>query len=765
MAEIRTKKWKFFRAGGVDQVVLESGADILHLDDLDPKLWVALSMPTRGVDIDPRTLDLLDLDHDGHVRHPEVLSAIAWVRDAYAQPDELFKGGDSVALSALKDGPIKASARRLLTAMKKDTSTITLADVIQREAVLNATTVNGDGVFTPEDSIEGDARALIEAIIATHGSVNDRSGKAGVDKARIDAFFAEVRTLLAWRDALPADATPLGAATEAAAEAVKAVAAKIDDYFTRCRLVAFDPRAGAVMGGTDADFLALAPKSLSATSPDVAALPLARIEPKRALPLDDTVNPAWVAAIATFSSAAVTPMVGARTSLGEGDWHVLQYKLASFEAHRASKPATKVEALGLDKLRAIVAGGGEQALAALLNEDLAIKPEVDGMIEVERLCRYQRDLLRLLRNYVNFSEFYARKGAVFQAGTLYLDGRGCDLVVEVADAGKHGALAPMAGAYLAYCDCVNAKGDKRSIAAAFTNGDSDNLIAGRNGVFFDRGGGDWEATIVKIVDNPISIRQAFWAPYKKFARMIEAQVAKRASAADAEAQAKLEAAAAATANADKTAAAAAAPAAPAPAAAPAAAAAPAPPDKPKSLDLGTIAAIGVAVGGIGTFVGALLSSVFGLGAWMPIGLVLLFLMISGPSMLLAYLKLRTRNLGPLLDANGWAINGRARINVPFGAALTEIAELPPGSQRSGRDPYAEKGRPWKLYMTIVIVLGLALGWYVGKLDKYLPKSARSTSVLGDAAPAAEKKKADAPAPAPEKKADAPAPAPAPAATK
>src|SRR6185312_11442726 len=107
-------------------------------------------------------------------------------------------------------------------------------------------------------------------------------------------------------------------------------------------------------------------------------------------------------------------------------------------------------------------------------------------------------------------------------------------------------------------------------------------------------------------------------------------------------------------------------------------AAPPPPAK-KSLDLGTIAALGVAVGGIGAFIGALLTSIFGLGVWMPVGVIALSMMISGPSMLLAYLKLRTRNLGPLLDANGWAINGRARINVPFGTALTGVAALPAGA--------------------------------------------------------------------------------------
>jgi hypothetical protein len=37
--------WHFFRAGGVDQVSLRNGADVLALAELDQKLWVALAMP------------------------------------------------------------------------------------------------------------------------------------------------------------------------------------------------------------------------------------------------------------------------------------------------------------------------------------------------------------------------------------------------------------------------------------------------------------------------------------------------------------------------------------------------------------------------------------------------------------------------------------------------------------------------------------------------------------------------------------------------
>jgi hypothetical protein len=114
---------------------------------------------------------------------------------------------------------------------------------------------------------------------------------------------------------------------------------------------------------------------------------------------------------------------------------------------------------------------------------------------------------------------------------------------------------------------------------------------------------------------------------------------------------------------------------------------------------------------------------------MPIGLVGVLLAISGPSMLLAYLKLRHRNLGPLLDACGWAINGRARINVPFGGALTDVAHLPANAERVLKDPYAEKRSPWRIYLFVFALIVLSACWYTGKLDRYLPERVRSSTVL------------------------------------
>ena len=48
-----------------------------------------------------------------------------------------------------------------------------------------------------------------------------------------------------------------------------------------------------------------------------------------------------------------------------------------------------------------------------------------------------------------------------------------------------------------------------------TAGDVDGLREGKNAVFYDREGNDYTAKVTSIVENPLSLRQAFWAPYKK----------------------------------------------------------------------------------------------------------------------------------------------------------------------------------------------------------------------------------------------------------
>jgi hypothetical protein len=739
-------RFSFFTAGGSAQAKISDTSDLLGILELDQKLWTALAMPVTGVDLDAATLKLLDADGDARIRVFDIKAAITWLQGALKSPGDVLRSKPEVALAAIADAKLVASAKQMLADLgKADASTISVDDAAAVTKAFADTKLNGDGVVHVGSTDDADLATLIGEIIAAHGAVADRSGKDGASADTAKAFFADVEALAAWTKTADGDAATiraLGDGTAAAAAAFEAVSAKLEDYFARCRLAAYDPRAAAAMAGQDADFLALGSKALTSGADDVARLPLAAINAAGRLTVTGGINPAWADKLATFMDVAVTPVLGKRDALTADDVAKVSEKLAAFRAWQAGKPATKLGALDDARIATLATSPLRGKLDELIAADRALEGAYAEISAVEKLVRLQRDFGRILRNFVNFADFYAHHDGVFQAGTLYIDGRAAELCISVSDAGKHGALAANSGAYLAYCDLRRGAATQQ-VVAIISNGDADNLFVGRNGVFYDRKGDDWDATISKIVSNPISVREAFWSPYKKFAKAIEDQVTKRASAADAAATAKVEAAGTAVGN-----------TAAKDAAAPAAAA------PKKGFDLSSIALIGVAIGGIGTLVGALLGSFFGLGKWMPVGVIALLLMISGPSMLLAWLKLRKRNLGPILDANGWAINGRSTVSVRLGAKLTKIAQLPPGTIAAG-DPDEDKGRPWKLYIFLITLLVLAGAWYFGKLDGYLPNGARSVTVLGSKAPAYKAPTvvvvpAAAAAPAP-----TPAPAPAP----
>jgi hypothetical protein len=698
-------RFRFYRVGGLDQVALETADDIRNVEHLDQKLWVALSCPVRGLELDQRTLELLDTDKDGRVRAPEIIAAIRWCAVRLRDLAELIPGKPALPLAAIGDATpegraLLGAARRILAAAgKPDAAEVGPAEVADLTGVHASTVFNGDGVVPAEAAEDPETRQAILDAMACAGSVTDRSGKPGVDRKRLDAFFADLAAFAEWQKAGQAPGVmAFGTGTPAAFDAVKAVRAKVDDFFTRCRLAAMDPRGSTLLNRAEADLTALAARELSAGGAEVAAWPIARIEAGRALPLDGSVNPAWAGALAALRDTAAAAAFGpGKAGLTADEWAALQARLAPYEAWLGTKKGAAVERLGAARAAALLAGGARAAVEALIARDEAVADEAAAVDEVARMVHYHRDLFVLLKNFVSFADFYdAGQPAVFQAGTLYLDSRSCDLCLRVDDPAAHAALGSLSRLYIAYCDCRRPSGETMKIAACFTQGDADYLMVGRNGLFYDRKGRDWDATIVRIVDSPISIRQAFFSPYKKFLRMIEEQVARFAAAKEKESDAKVAAAAQSTAG----------------------AATGAPPASPAPVDVGKmvgiIAALGVGVGALGTLFGGLVSGFMGLQPWWAklVAVAGVVLVISGPSMLIAWLKLRQRTLGPALEGNGWAINGRVKVNLVLGSALTDRAALPPGASRSLEDPFVDKAARTRRRLVVTLVLAVAgyLGW-------------------------------------------------------
>ena len=692
--------WNFFRTGGLVQVSLASAEDLLALPTLDQKLWVALGCPVKGLQIDERTLALIDRDNDGRIRVPEVLHAVEWAVARLKHPADLLKGEASLPVAAINDASpqdqvLVASAREILKRLgKPDAASLAPEDFDDHAKVFPATALNGDGVLAASETDEAEVQTLIKDILACVGGENDRTGSKGVTLAQATAFFDQVAAYLDWvAQSAGKDIAVLGDRTAAACAALATVRPKIEDFFARCRLAAFDSRALSALNRQETEFLALAAKDLKVTSEEIAGFPLARVTATSVLPLVEGINPAWTAVLATFHRDAVAPIFGAdKLSLTADEWQALNARLAPYETWLGKKVGTCVEQLGVDRAKAILNGTAREKLLQLFEADKRLQPQYDAISSVERLVRYYRDLRALLHNFVNFSDFYSRdRWAIFQAGKLYLDSRACELCIRVDDVGAHAALAAMSKAYIAYLDCRREK-ETMKIAACFTQGDSDYLFVGRNGVFYDRGGQDWHATITKIIENPISLREAFWAPYKKVIRAIEEQVAKRAAVADAASVSHMTAAVPLP-----------------PAHPPGAPASPPPPvaqaTPARRLDLSSIIGLSVALGSIGTCLATIFAKFVDMPHWqIPLVILALMLTVSLPSVLISWMKLRQRNLGPMLEANGWAINGRVKINIPFGTALTERAKLPPAAHLTIADPYAS-GHPVR---SRVITYGILL---------------------------------------------------------
>jgi len=509
--------WRLFKTGRVMQVKIETGEDLVHLKELDRKLWTALSAPVRGLRFDARTLELMDTDNDGVVRAPEVFAAVEWALSHVSSPDELINAGDA-------------------------------------------------------------ERSALDKVMAK---------QADLDAAALS--MADKAALKAWEDAprSNSDILPLGDKTASADAALAAVEPIIDAFFA---------------------------------VPD--DLPLVTEEPDKPLPLADNLNPKWYDAITSFIETCAVPVLGLDAppaALTRRQWNAVKAKFAPYRAWLASKPVAAADAKA-------------------------------KLVEEERLLRYKLHLVHFLRNYVNQADLYNKDAlAIYQVGTLYIDGRSCELCFHVDDEAAHSALAEKSNCCIIYAKLVRkATGETRSVCAVVTAGRTAPLYVGRNGLFVDRDGNDWNATITKMVESQVSLKEAFWAPWVKIFSTVAEQVKKFLGA-------KQESAVAQVGKMTE-----------------------APPSKDNSGANGaaiasSVAALGVGVGMLGAAFAGLISVVAGLPAWkVAAGLVCVVLLVSLPSVVLTWFKLRTRDLGAVLNAGGWAINRPLYFSISLARTFTRV---------------------------------------------------------------------------------------------
>ena len=691
-------EWSYCSLGGTVRINVQSGEDIAHLGELDQKLWTVLSCPVQGLEFDETTLRMIDTDGDGKIRVKEIIAAAEWLTSVIKDKDLILKGDSVLPLSQINTDieagrKLHSSALQILSNLKLEKDEISIADTSDSVAIFAETGANGDGVITEASAGDEKLKAVIRNIMETTGSAMDRSGAAGVTAEHIEAFYTALADYSAWQAAVAPEILPYGENTQAALDACNEVKEKVADYFMRCKLIAFTEAAAPAVDVSVDRISEIAADDLAARADEISTYPIARPSKEGVLPFD-AINPAWKARIEAVR--ALIPFEG--KGVTEAEWNSVLAKFGPYIAWKDAKKGESVEPLGLETVNALLKEDSKAALLALVDADKALEEEANSIDEVNKLTHLYRDFYKLLKNYVIFSDFYSPKQdepAIFESGKLYIDQRCCRVCIKVSDMSQHADMAGLSAMYLLYCACTSrTTGKTMDIVAVMTDGSTRNLRPGLNGVFYDRNGLDWDARVVKVVENPLSIKQAFWSPYIKLWNFINGLINKSAAEKDAKAVENLQANATA---------------APADAAA-----------KKQPFDIakyaGIFAAVGMALGLIAAALAAIISGLAKLPWWgILLILVGIMLLISGPSCFIAWGKLRRRNLGPVLNANGWAINSGAKVNIPFGRTLTSVAEYP---KLKLDDPYKPRTPLWRIILRWFIALAvIAFGvlYFTGNL--------------------------------------------------
>ena len=701
-------KWEFENIGGTSRVRIFKGDDIAHLDELDKKMWTVLSCPVKGLEIDEKSLAYMDWDADGKIRVNDVISISKWITSVLKNSDHLLEGKDSIDIEQIntevpEGAKLYNSAKQILENLNKEGTRISLADTTDIAAIFAKTRFNGDGVITEASTDDEQEKAAINAAITATGGTLDRSGAQGVNTDQIEAFYADLAAYDAWNSAVVTP--PFADKTEVAIDLYNALDAKMRDFFMRSKLASFSPDSVAALDVQTARIEAISAENLQNKQEEISQYPIARITGKSEIDLSAPINPAWADKFNTLKDIVVA---ADKTTLTEADWDEIGAQFTTYTTWKNGKAGASVESLGIDAIKELLAQNKKEALLALVAQDAALKEDVENIEMVDKFLHILKDFYQLLKNFITFHDFYDKDKkvkAIFQSGTLIIDQRACNFCMKVSDMAKHSASAAASGMYLVYCDCTTkAKTGTLQIVAAITVGDIGNLVVGKNAIYYDNEGVEWDAVVTKIVDNPISISQAFWSPYRRMATAIENLINKSAAEKDAkmmsQANEKINAMPTSLPEAPKE----------------GEAAAPATPTPPFDIAkfAGIFAAIGMALGMIGTAVASIAKGIFALQWWqLLLSFIGILLIISGPAMIMAWMKLRRRNIAPLLNANGWAINAESKISIPFGATLTDIAKYP---KLHLKDPYAKKGMPAWASILITVVTILA---FVGGVMAYL----------------------------------------------
>ena len=668
----------FRRIGGACQLALRDIDDMASVLELDEAHWAITGIDIDSMRADRQFLDFIDDDRNGKIRVDEVRRAVSWFLTRIRPESHPQLGSAELRLESIDTSTPEGEA--LLSAAQvvlrnlglPDSPVLTLSHIRDDKGILSRACCNGDGVITPA-GLAGDSGAvpgipddprlaeIVRRIMEISGSCKDLAGEEGINREILDKFIAEGERFLAWCEA-PAEhpelLLPFGDHTAEFAAAVEKLRDRIDSYFLHCAALEFLP-------GITGSPLRI---ETQAENPDPARLrtllettPLAAPRADRILDFSDTLNPLYADALHALAADPAMAEFLSGSRLSEEMWRRLCTSLAAWFSWKKEEPAAAFEAIEIGELKQWLSDGSMEQLRTRIDGDLAVAAELTTCTSLLKLVLFHRDLLNFLNNYVSLSDlFNPNAPSMLQTGKLVMDGRHYTFATPVKNIAEHKRIATMSDICVLYVEVTTGPQEalrKMTLAVAVTSGNIRNLFLGKHGIFFTSDGIAWDAKIIDLVQQPVSISEALKMPFFRFGEFVGKQADRFFSTRSTEAQKALEK--------NITSGALLPP--------PAAAKQQTPAVSGSMLLMGG----GIGIAAIGSSVAFIIKSLQNISVLNVLAVLFgIILIFGGPMVVISLVKLYRRNISRFLEANACAVNRPMRLSRKMGAVFTFAPPLP-----------------------------------------------------------------------------------------
>ena len=649
---------KLRKLGGRYQPIIESPEDIWRILEVDHQHWSANCAPIDGLSCDAQFLKFLDQDQNGKILPVEVCGALNWLRSALKDASLIWEQSDALPLAAFQtETPLgqalRESAEHVLQTLGHSDAVLKLEHVRARTQILQAAEMNGDGVIPPSAVKDEEQKKAVADLVVAMGGLADLNGELGIDLEQLTAFPVQARAWLQWSTQAPPTSFENPKASVAA---IEGITSELDAFFKACMLL---------KGGE------------KPASQNLMAIP----NPEAQLEAS-----AWISPECRESWRQFLGSVPIGPALSWGMWEDFLSEAKAYAQWLAAEPKGGFSKLSAERLAELVENTElHAALKAEIEADKASAKQLEKLADLEKVLLFQINMRAFLSSYVNFSQFYNPKTqSLPERGDLLMDGRLFRLSVKVLDRAKHKARAKDSGFFLLYVEVTDPKG-AFEVATAVTGARRGDLHIGKKGVFTAIGGSPLPAEIVDILDNPINIREAFWAPFSSVRGFVQKKFENMASKHQQELEQTVDKGFAPADTANKAA----------------------------------MLNGGVTVAALSSSFAYLIKTLSSIQVTQLLTVTFApLLVVALLSSLMAWWKLQRRDLGPVLEASGWGINHPLYAPSWATQVFTQAANVPKEQRKKDADlligyqasidPY---GRSKRRLVILLWMLLAFLIWY------------------------------------------------------